>query len=93
MTYKTDQMERVFHKLQVQTKPSNHHRSGFIVDDAGCKLFPPVYFSKGNKDIGLDVSNKIRKSLFLKPNDFDALMRCHMSRGEYLKLRKANSST
>jgi hypothetical protein len=90
MSYKTAQMERVFDKLQVECKPSNHHRSGFIVDDDGKKLFPPVFFSKGHKDIGPVIANKIRKAMYLDQTSFDELLKCHMSRREYLAYRRTN---
>lgn len=88
MSYKTAQMERVFDKLQVDEKSSKHHRSGFIIDVDGKKLFPPIYFSKGHKDIGPNIARQIQKSLLLHQDEFDTLIRCHMSRTEYLALRR-----
>jgi hypothetical protein len=92
-SYKTDQMERVFTKLQIQEKSSNHHRSGFIVDESGRKLFPPIFFSKGNKDMGPNICRKLRNALFLDATSFDTLMRCHMSRAEYLQTRARQASS
>lgn len=91
MTYKTAQMERVFLKLQIDEKSSKHHRSGFVIDDDGKKLFPPLYFSKGHKDIPAAVARKIRQQMFLNTDEFDSMVRCVMSRKQYLELRKASS--
>lgn len=88
-TVKTAEMERVFDKLKVMERPSDHHRSGFIVDDDGKKLFPPVFFSKGRKDIGPFVADKIRKSFLLTQREFSVLISCRMSRLEYLSLRRS----
>jgi hypothetical protein len=91
MSYKTAQFERLFDKLQIEHKPSTHHRSGFIVDESGAKLFPPIYFSKGHKDVGPKISSQIRKALFLDEREFDTLVRCRMSRSEYLATRRLKS--
>jgi hypothetical protein len=91
VTYKTAQFERMFDKLQVEAKPSNHHRSGFIIDEGGGKLFPPLYFSKGNKEVGPRISGQIRKALFLDEREFDTLVRCRMSRLEYLTTRRSKT--
>lgn len=88
MSYKAAQMERVFEKLQIDCKSSNHHRSGFIVDDNGRKLFPPIYFSKGHNDIGPLIARKIRKAMLLDQSKFDLLLKCHMSRRDYLAARR-----
>ena len=89
MTYKTAQMERVFVKLQIEEKSSNHHRSGYVVDDDGKKMFPPIYFSKGRKDIPGPVAKKIRQQMFLSRDEFDQMIGCVMTRKQYLEIRKA----
>jgi len=86
-------MERVFTKLQIQEKSSTHHRSGFIVDENGRKLFPPIFFSKGDKDIGANICRKLRNALFLDSDSFDTLMRCRMSRAQYLETRARQASS
>lgn len=87
-TYKNAQMERVFEKLQIEERRSHHHRSGFIINNAGRKLYPPIRFSKGKKDILSKVADKIRKSLYLDAVEFDTLLKCQLSRNDYLEIRK-----
>ena len=91
-TYKTSQMERVAEKLKLEKSDSSHHIRGFIISDSGKKLYPPIYFSKGKKDIGPAVVDSIRKALFLQNSEVDALFRCSMSREEYLKIRFSRTS-
>jgi hypothetical protein len=88
-TYKTRQAEGVFDKLDVEQSPSTHHRRGFLIDDTtGCKLFPPIHFNKGNKDIYDNVARKMRLSFRLTVEEFDELMRCRMSKREYFEIRR-----
>ena len=86
---KPAEMERVFDKLKVVGRSSTHHRPAFIVDRDGKKLFPPLFFSKGKSEIGPAVTDAIRKSLLLRKDEFGTLVRCRMSRDEYLEIRKS----
>jgi hypothetical protein len=88
-SYKTSQAERVFNKLEVEEGGSDHHRRGFIIDEAsGRKLFPPVYFNKGRGDIYPKLATKMRRALFLDQNEFDELMRCSMKKSAYFEIRR-----
>lgn len=90
--YKSHQAEKMFEKLKIENGSSNHHIRGFLIDDTGKKLFPPLFFSKGNKELPKRVENNLRKSLKLKAEEFNKLITCHMSRPEYMKLRKLYDS-
>lgn len=88
-TYKTRQAESVFTKLSVDEGSSDHHRRGFLIDDfSGRKLFPPVYFNKGKKDIYPNIARKMRLSLRLTNDEFDELMNCRMTKPEYFTVRR-----
>lgn len=89
-TYKTRQAESVFKKLSIDESRSNHHRRGFLVDDmSGCKLFPPIYFNKGKKDIYPNIARKMRLSLRLTDHEFDELMSCRMTKPQYFVVRRS----
>lgn len=84
MQLTTTQAEKIFNKLNVEPKKatSNHHISGFIVKD-GERLFPPIYYSKGKKDMPKPVVEKFRKSLKIDRDSFNELAKCHLTREEY----------
>lgn len=88
MQLSTTQAEKIFNKLKIKEKNSgsNHHISGFIVNN-GEILFPPIYYSKGKKDMPKPVVEKFRKSLKLDKNSFLELSKCHMSFEEYFQRR------
>ena len=88
MTYRTTEAGRVFVKLKIVTTSSNHHIKGFIYTDEGRRLFPPIYFNKGRKDIPPKIAEKMRKCLLLDRTEFEALMRCRMSRESYFMHRR-----
>ena len=87
--YKTRQADQVFNKLDVDPSPSTHHRRGFLIDDAtGRRLFPPIHFNKGNKDLYENIARKMRLALRLRADEFDELMRCSMGKVEYFNIRR-----
>ncbi len=89
-TYKSRQADRVFSKLSVQEGTSDHHRRGFLVDaTTGARLFPPVYFNKGNGDMHPKIARKLRTSLRLVDDEFERLMSCVMTKDEYFSIRRA----
>jgi hypothetical protein len=85
--YTTRQAISMFEKLKVQNGTSNHHIKGFIIDDDGRKLFPPIYVSKGNKELPRHVEKNLAACLKLGPEHFRLLITCKMSRTEYLQIR------
>lgn len=85
--YNTRQMEAMFKKLQVKRGGSNHHISGFVTDENGKKLYPPIFFSKGAKELPPRVERNLMKCLCINASEFDKLISCKMSREEYLKVR------
>lgn len=87
MSYKCSQAERMFGKLKIARASSNHHVKGFVLDLNGNKLFPPVYFNKGRKDLPARIVKKLKTNLGLNDDDFDELISCRMSRHEYLMRR------
>lgn len=78
---------RAFAKLDISRSSSNHHIRGFIVSDDGRKLFPPVYVSKGNKELSPFLIDKIRKSMFLTRDELKTMGACKISRSEYFEIR------
>ena len=86
--YKTRQAVSMFKKLKIKKTDVNHHVKGFIIDDNGKKLYPPVFVSKGLKELPVAVESKLRKSLKLSKDEFHELISCHMSRDQYLARRK-----
>lgn len=88
--YKRKEGLRVMDKLHVQRTPPDHHIKGFVVNDNGDKLYPPIYLNKSMKDIPPRIAEKLRKSLFLEHDQFDRLMSCTMSRSEYLDTRSGD---
>ncbi len=93
-TYKSKQAEKVFRKLSVDESTSNHHRRGFLVDDSsGQKLFPPIYFNKGHKDIYPQIARKMQLCLSMTNEEFNELMCCRMTRVTYFSLRRSRDKS
>lgn len=87
MSYKCSEAERMFGKLKVVRSSANHHVKGFVLDLDGKKLFPPIYYNKGRKDLPARIVKKLRVNLGLNDEDFHELISCRMSRAEYLAQR------
>lgn len=87
MPRKAKELLRLFDKLQIARSPSNHHIRGFVVTDDGRKLFPPIYLSKGSKEVSDVILAKLRQNLFLTREQFDTMLDCKISRSEYLNIR------
>jgi len=86
------QAGKMFTKLKIQNSKSNHHVKGFIIDHNGKKLFPPIFYSKGNKELPARVERNLCKALQINMDQFCELIECHMSREEYLKIRNSNDN-
>lgn len=84
MQIKKKEAERIFAKLDIQPKSSNHHVSGWVVIDGKKTL--PVHYSNGNGDMPGKVGDKFRKSFLLDLDEFRELKDCSMSKAQYLSL-------
>lgn len=87
MTYKRKQAVRMFEKLKIERSPTNHHIKGFVTTESGERLFPPIYFNKGSKDLPVRIAEKMRANLRLEKDQFHQLISCKMSRAKYLEIR------
>lgn len=86
MSFKPHKAKKIFSKLKIKESNSNHHIKGFLVYD-GVRLFPPIFYSKGNKEIPLQIVEKFRKSLYLDKNAFSFLSSCKMTYEQYFAIR------
>jgi hypothetical protein len=78
------ELERIFAKLDLQAKSSNHHITGWLVVDGRRVL--PLHYSKGRKDLPGNVPERFRRSMFLEPDEFADMKRCTMTRVEYVQI-------
>jgi hypothetical protein len=90
MQFTTTNAEKIFAKLRIDKSGSNHHIKGFLVYN-GRRLYPPIYFSKGKKDIPVPIIEKFRKSLCLNKDQFSVLSKCSMTMHEYFEIRMNNN--
>jgi hypothetical protein len=88
---KTSDCSRLVVKLKMEVKKTTHHNKAFLVYNNKL-LFPPIYFSRGNKETPPFVKHKIRHCLYLTEEEFNKLISCHISCEEYYDIRKSRSS-
>lgn len=79
-----DNLIRAFQKLEIGKSGSLR---GFIVNEHGKKLFPPVYFNKNIEHLPPSAYDAVRKSLHLTRPQFRKLLSCTLGRSEYLAIR------
>ena len=76
-------MEKIFSKLELSIRSTKHHYGWLIVDDI--KILR-VHYSHGKGEIPGKVVHKIRGQLKLSEKDFINLIKCPLSRKEYLEI-------
>jgi hypothetical protein len=84
MQVKKKEAEKIFAKLDIKKKSSNHHVSGWVIIDGKKTL--PVHYSNGKGDMPGKVGDRFRKSFKLNVNEFCELRDCSMTREEYFSL-------
>lgn len=84
MQVKKREAEKIFVKLDIKTKSSSHHVSGWIIIN-GLKTLP-VHYSNGNGDMPGRIGDRFRKSFKLGIDEFCELRDCSMSKEEYFSL-------
>lgn len=84
MQIKKKEAKRIFTKLDVQKKSSNHHVSGWIIINGKKTL--PVHYSNGRGDMPGRVGDRFRKSFMLNVQEFRELKDCTMSKERYFSL-------
>ena len=80
----TSEAEKICNKLQIELVSCKHHVRGFLVVDGRRVL--PVHYSNGRKDMPADVPHKFRRSLHIDVEEFFRLLRCTLSRDQYVTL-------
>jgi len=81
---RSKEIERVFRKLEIETKTSPHHVVGWLVVDGRRVL--PLHYSRGRDVTHGRLAHPFRKSLHLTPPEFAAMMNCTMTRDEYIEI-------
>lgn len=89
MRYSVRQLDRLFDRLEIDGEDRQGLRSGYLIDDQGKKLFPPLSFSRAADTISDAELELLQRQLFLSDYDFDRLLRCEMTRREYLEHRRS----
>ena len=77
------QIDRLLKKLEVQTRESKYHISGWISYQG--KLIQPIHFSKNYRPIPPKIQKKFLRSLKLNASEFEALYSCHLSKDDYFE--------
>lgn len=80
---KKKDIDKLFSKLELTVRSTGHHYGWLMIDDV--KILR-VHYSHGKGDIPGKVIHKIRGQLKLSETDFTNLVRCPLSRKEYLKI-------
>lgn len=80
-------LRRVFAKLKVETVECKHHIRGFVVVDGRRVL--SLHFSNGRKDMWGSVAHLFRRSLHLSQSEFEELVRCTLSREEFVEILRS----
>jgi hypothetical protein len=88
MRYSLEQLERLFDRLEIDGLDRRDLRSGYLIDEQGKKLFPPLSFSRASGTVSGVELELLQRQLFLSDYDFDRLMRCEMTRREYFERRR-----
>lgn len=84
MQIKKKEAEKIFNKLDIQRKSSNHHVSGWVIINRKKTL--PVHYSNGRGDMPGKVGDRFRKSFKLNVREFCELKDCLMSKEKYLSI-------
>jgi hypothetical protein len=85
MQLKKKDIEKVFQKLELQVRSTNHIY-GWLVNNE--KKILRVHYSFGKGNIPAKVSEKIRGQLKLDQHNFSELIKCPLTREEYLEIIK-----
>ena len=88
MRLTASRLRRALAGLGVACATRGGHCSGFVTDDDGRKLFPPVAFPSDVRDLPPAVAAHLRRQLLLSSEQFDSLVNGSMSRSDYLALRR-----
>ena len=79
---KTKELERIFKKLDVETRTCSHHVRGFVVVDGKDVL--PIHYSNGKSGLHGPNLHKFRKALNLDLEQFFGLVTCTFSRDDFI---------
>ena len=79
---KSRELDKLFKKLEIESKQCSHHVRGFLVEDGKAVL--PVHYSHGNKGLHGPSLQKFRKSLQVNGDQFQGLVKCTFSRADLL---------
>lgn len=87
MQLSASDLRRVFQKLRIETVECKHHVRGFLMVDG--KRVLPLHYSNGRSDMWGSVAHMFRKSMHLNQGEFEDMVRCTMSREEYVQILRA----
>lgn len=76
--------ERVFNKLELQQRRNTKHVYGWLIVDDRRVL--PLHYSHGRGDMPGHVPDRFRSAMCLTKTEFAAMVRCTMTRDEYVAL-------
>ncbi|MFH0775202.1 MAG: hypothetical protein V2A53_06920 [bacterium] len=85
MQIKKSDIENIFAKLDLTLRKTGHIYGWLTVDD---RKILRVHYSHGKGDIPEKVANKIRGQLKLSPLHFEDLVKCPLTREDYLEILK-----
>ncbi len=85
MQLKKKDIQRVFNKLELEVRSTNHIYGWLVVD--GKKILR-VHYSFGKGNIPSKVTDKIRSQLKLDQPGFKNLIACPLSKTDYLEIIK-----
>ena len=80
-------LRRVFTKLKIETVECKHHVRGFLVVDG--KRVLPLHYSNGRKEMWGSVAHLFRRSLHLSQTEFEDLVRCPLSREQFVEILRS----
>jgi hypothetical protein len=85
MQLKKRDIQKIFQKLELEVRSTDHIYGWLVIK--GKKILR-VHYSFGKGNIPAKISEKIRSQLKLDQNNFKDLIKCPLSRGDYIKIIK-----
>lgn len=86
MQLKKREIQKIFKKLNLEVRSTDHVYGWLVIN--GEKILR-VHYSFGKGNIPAKISEKIRGQLKLDQNNFKGLIKCPLSREDYLKIIKS----